>query len=252
MQQTLKGKTALVTGGTAGIGKAIACLFAAQGANVAIFGTNEERAKAVVQEMEAAKCFDEQKFTYVLVDIAHSKEVDAAVNKLLADWSPIDILINNAGITRDNLLMRMTEEDWDLVVDVNLKSVYNTCRVLARPMMKARAGKIINITSVIGLTGNAGQTNYAASKSGMIGFTKSLAKELASRGICVNCVAPGYIETQMTQALPDAVKEAVLSKIPLSRIGRPDDIAQAVLFLASNKADYITGQVLTVDGGMVI
>jgi 3-oxoacyl-[acyl-carrier protein] reductase len=252
MQKALQGKTALVTGGTAGIGKAIALLFAEQGANVVIFGTHEERAKAVVQEMESAKCFEDQKFTYYLVDIAHTKEVEITVNKLLSDWSHIDILVNNAGITRDNLLMRMSEEDWDLVVDVNLKSVYNTCRVLARPMMKARAGKIINITSVIGLTGNAGQTNYAASKSGMIGFTKSLAKELASRNICVNCVAPGYIETQMTQDLPEAVKQAVLSKIPLSRIGQPSDIAHAVLFLASNKADYITGQVLTVDGGMVI
>ena len=252
MQQMLMGKTALVTGGTAGIGKAIALLFARQGASVAIFGTNGERAKAVIQELEATKCSDEQKFTYFLATVAHTKEVEEAIHKLLADWAKIDILVNNAGITRDNLLIRMSEDDWDLVVDVNLKSVYNTCRVLARPMMKARSGKIINITSVIGLTGNAGQANYAASKSGMIGFTKSLAKELASRNICVNCVAPGYIETQMTQTLPDQVKEAVLSKIPLSRIGQPSDIAHAVLFLASDKADYITGQVLTVDGGMVI
>jgi len=252
MQQMLKGKTALVTGGTAGIGEAIALLFAQQGANVAIFGTNEARAEAVLQELQQARCSEEQKFTSYLVNVAHSKEVEAAVGKMLADWGHVDILINNAGITRDNLLIRMSEEDWDLVVDVNLKSVYNTCRVLARPMMKARSGKIINITSVIGLTGNAGQVNYAASKSGMIGFTKSLAKELASRNICVNCVAPGYIETQMTQDLPAAVKEAVLSKIPLSRIGQPNDIAHAVLFLASDQANYITGQVLTVDGGMVI
>ncbi len=252
MQQMLIGKKALVTGGTAGIGREIAMQFARQGASVAIFGTNEERARAVVQELEALKCSEDQKFAYHLVDVAHSKNVEVTVIKILADWSHIDILVNNAGITRDNLLMRMSEEDWDLVVDVNLKSVYNTCRVLARPMMKARSGKIINITSVIGLTGNAGQTNYAASKSGMIGFTKSLAKELASRNVCVNCVAPGYIETQMTQELPQTVKEAVLSKIPLSRIGQPSDIAHAVLFLASDLANYITGQVLTVDGGMVI
>ncbi len=146
----------------------------------------------------------------------------------------------------------MSEEDWDLVIDVNLKSVYNTCRVLVRPMMKARAGKIINITSVIGLIGNAGQVNYAASKSGMIGFTKSLAKELASRGICVNCIAPGYIQTQMTEGLSDQVKEAIISKIPLARIGQPNDVAHAALFLASDLANYITGQVLPVDGGMVM
>jgi 3-oxoacyl-[acyl-carrier protein] reductase len=146
----------------------------------------------------------------------------------------------------------MNEADWDLVMDVNLKSVYNTCRALARPMMKAKAGVIINITSVIGLTGNAGQVNYAASKSGMIGFTKSLAKELASRGVRANCIAPGYIETQMTEALSAPVKEAILTKIPLSRIGQPRDIAQAALFLASDHASYITGQVLTVDGGMVM
>lgn len=252
MQHTFQGKTVLVTGGTAGIGKAIALQFAKGGAHVAIFGTSEERAKAAVEELKQSRTFEEQKFVYHLVNVSHSQEVESALQLLLKEWSNIDILVNNAGITRDNLLMRMSEEDWDLVVDVNLKSVYNTCRVLARPMMKARAGKIINITSVIGLTGNAGQVNYAASKSGMIGFTKSLAKELASRNICVNCVAPGYIETQMTEKLPDGVKEAVLSKIPLSRIGRPDEIAHAVLFLASDKADYITGQVLTVDGGMVI
>jgi 3-oxoacyl-[acyl-carrier protein] reductase len=250
--QLLKGKTALVTGGTAGIGKAIALLFAQHGADVAILGTSEERAKATLQELESAKIAPEQRFKTFLVDISKAKEVEEAVHSLLADWGKVDLLINNAGITRDNLLIRMTEEDWDLVVDVNLKSVYNTCRVLARPMMKARYGKIINITSVIGLTGNAGQVNYAAAKSGMIGFTKSLAKELASRNICVNCVAPGYIQTQMTQGLPDQVKETVLSKIPLARIGQPGDIAQAVLFLASDLSNYITGQVLTVDGGMVM
>jgi 3-oxoacyl-[acyl-carrier protein] reductase len=248
----LKGKTALVTGGTAGIGKAIALLFAAQGADVAIFGTNEERAKETVKELEAARLDPEQRFLYFLVDIASAKEVERSILELLANWTKVDILINNAGIVRDSLLVRMSEEDWDLVVDVNLKSVYNTCRVLARAMMKARGGKIINITSVVGLSGNAGQVNYSASKSGMIGFTKSLAKELASRNICVNAVAPGYIQTQMTEKLPEAVKEAVLSKIPLSRMGQPNDIAHAVLFLASDRANYITGQVLTVDGGMVM
>ncbi len=250
--QLLKGKTALITGGTAGIGKAIACLYAEHGADVAIFGTNKERAEQALKEIEASKADPQQKCAYFLVDVSKSKEVEQTVDQVLKTWGKIDILVNNAGITRDNLLMKMTEEDWDLVVDVNLKSVYNTCRVLTRPMMKARSGAIINITSVIGLTGNAGQSNYAASKSGMIGFSKSLAKELASRGIRINCVAPGYIETQMTQGLSDQIKESILSKIPLSRIGQPRDIAHAALFLASDLANYITGQVITVDGGMVM
>ncbi len=250
--QLLKGKSALITGGTAGIGKAIACLYAEHGADVVIFGTNQERAEQAVREIEACRADPLQKVSSFLVNVSKSKEVDAAVDLILKGGAKIDILVNNAGITRDNLLMRMTEEDWDLVLDVNLKSIYNTCRALARPMMKARSGTMINISSVIGLTGNAGQVNYAASKSGMIGFTKSLAKELASRGIRVNCVAPGYIETQMTEGLSDQIKESILSKIPLSRIGHPRDIAHAALFLACDYASYITGQVITVDGGMVM
>ncbi len=250
--QLLKGKTALITGGTAGIGKAIACLYAEQGADVVILGTNAERAAAALEEIKACKTAPEQKFASYLVNVSQSKEVEEVVEKILKDWGKIDILVNNAGITRDNLLMKMNEEDWNLVMDVNLKSVYNTCKALTRPMMKARNGVIINIASVIGLTGNAGQVNYAASKSGMIGFTKSLAKELASRNIRANCIAPGYIETQMTGALPQNVKEAILTKIPMSRIGNPKDIAHAALFLASDHAGYITGQVLTVDGGMVM
>jgi 3-oxoacyl-[acyl-carrier protein] reductase len=252
MGQILKGKTALVTGGTAGIGKAIARLFAEEGAHVAIFGTNPERAKIALEEIEKCKSDPAQKVCSVLVDVSKNKEVEEAVNKLIADWGKIDILVNNAGITRDNLIMRMSEEDWDLVHDVNLKSVFNTCKAVSRPMMKARGGAVINISSVVGLTGNAGQVNYAASKSGMIGFTKSLAKELASRGVRVNCVAPGYIETQMTEVLPPQVKEGVLSKIPLNRIGQPQEIAQAVLFLASDLSSYVTGQVIAVDGGMVM
>lgn len=248
----LKGKTAFITGGTAGIGKAIALLFVQQGADVAIVGTNDERAKHVLKEMESARVDSSQRVLSFLCDVSKTNDVEKIVGELLKEWGKVDILINNAGITRDNLLIRMTEEDWDSVVATNLKSVYNTCRVLARSMMKARSGKIINISSVIGLMGNAGQANYAASKSGVIGFTKSLAKELASRNVCVNCVAPGYIETQMTQGLSDSVKEKILSEIPLSRIGQPNDVAQAALFLASSQADYITGQVLTVDGGMVM
>ncbi len=250
--QLLKGKSALITGGTAGIGKAIARLFAEHGADVAIFGTNQQRAEQVVQELEAAKIHPDQKTASFLVDVSKSKEVEETIQKLLTSFGKIDILVNNAGITRDNLLMKMSEEDWDLVVDVNLKSVYNTCRSLVRSMMKARSGSIINITSIVGLTGNAGQVNYAASKSGMIGFTKSLAKELASRGIRANCVAPGYIETQMTEVLSPQVREGILAKVPLSRIGQPRDIAHAALFLASDLSNYVTGQVIAVDGGMVM
>lgn len=245
--QSLKGQVALVTGGTAGIGKAIALLFAETGADVIIFGTNAERAEKTVSELKAAGAGKAASF---LVNVAKTQEVEQAMEKILAEFGKVDILVNNAGITKDNLLMKMSEEDWDLVIDTNLKSAYNTCKALVRPMMKARSGCIINISSVIGLTGNAGQANYAASKSGIIGFTQSLAKELSSRGIRANCIAPGYIETQMTDALPASVKEQILAKIPLGRIGSPRDIAEAALFLA--KSNYITGQTLTVDGGMVI
>jgi 3-oxoacyl-[acyl-carrier protein] reductase len=249
---SLKGKSALITGGTAGIGKAIARLYAENGADVAIFGTNRERAEQAFQEMEAAKKFPEQKIRFFLVDVSKSKDVEEVIDQLLKDWGKIDILVNNAGITRDGFLMKMSEADWDAVLDINLKSVYNTCKALSRPMMKARFGTIINISSVIGLTGNAGQVNYAASKSGMIGFTKSLAQELAGRGVRANCIAPGYIETQMTESLSAPIKEAILAKIPLNRIGQPNDVAHAALFLASDLSAYITGQVLTVDGGMVM
>ncbi|MGB7977885.1 MAG: 3-oxoacyl-ACP reductase FabG [Chlamydiales bacterium] len=250
--QWLKGKTALITGGTAGIGKAIATLYAQHGASVIILGTHLERAALALKELEAAKGDPEQKMAAHLVDVSQSKEVGPFIEKLLQDFGKIDILVNNAGITRDNLLMKMGEEDWDLVMEVNLKSVYHTCKALCRPMMKARSGSIINITSIIGLIGNAGQANYAASKAGMIGFTQSIAKELASRGIRANCIAPGYIDTSMTEGLSPSVKEAILSKIPMGRIGHPRDIAHAALFLASDLAGYMTGQVLTVDGGMVM
>lgn len=250
--QLLKGKTALITGGTAGIGKAIAVLFAAQGADVAIFGTNAERAATALAEIESAKHSKDQKSASFLVNVANTAEVQKQIEQILSEWGKVDILVNNAGITRDGLLMRMSEEDWDAVLNINLKSAYNTCKAVCRPMMKAKTGTIINISSVIGLVGNAGQANYAASKAGMIGLTKSLAQEFATRGIRVNCIAPGYIETQMTDVLPDAVKAAVLSKIPMGRIGHPKEIAQAALFLASDLASYMTGQVLAVDGGMVM
>lgn len=250
--QLLKEKKTVVTGGTSGIGREIALLFARNGASVAIFGTNPERASQALAELQGAKVFDDQQFSSHLIDVSQFKSVEEEMKKLLDGWKNIDILVNNAGITKDNLLLRMSEEDWDSVMGINLKSVFNTCKILTRPMMKAKSGKIVNIASVIGLTGNAGQVNYAASKSGMIGFTKSLAKELASRGICVNCVAPGYIQTPMTEKLTDQIKEGILENIPLKRIGISSDIAQAVLFLASGMSDYITGQVITVDGGMVM
>jgi 3-oxoacyl-[acyl-carrier protein] reductase len=252
MQQLLKGKHALITGGTAGIGKEIALAFAKAGAHVAIFGTNAERSAQVVAELNQVKISDDQTFIAEIVNVSDTKAIEAAVQKLIAAWGKIDILVNNAGITRDGLLMKMSEGDWDEVIDVNLKSVYNTCQALIRPMMKARAGKIINISSVVGLTGNAGQVNYAASKSGMIGFTKALAQEVATRNICVNCIAPGFIETRMTDALTDAQKEGIMKKIPMGRLGQPEEIAKAALFLASGLSDDVTGQVLTVDGGMVM
>lgn len=248
----LKNKKALITGGTAGIGKEIALCFAKQGASVAIFGTSAERAQAVLDELRQNKQFDEQDFRAEVVNVADKAAIEQAIAQLLKEWGQIDILVNNAGITRDGLLMKMSEEDWDQVIDVNLKSVYNTCQTLIRSMMKARGGKIINVSSVVGLTGNPGQANYAASKSGMIGFTKALAQEVASRGICVNCIAPGFIETRMTDVLTETQKEELLKKIPMKRMGHPMDIANAALFFASDQSGYITGQVLTVDGGMVM
>ena len=252
MTLLLKGKRALITGGTAGIGKEIALLFAKQGASVAIFGTNVERADQVLQELNQIKQSPEQNMSSTLVDVSDKKAVDVAIQKLLSEWGHVDILVNNAGITRDGLLMKMSEEDWDKVIAINLKSVYNTCQALIRSMIKARAGKIINISSIVGLIGNPGQVNYAASKSGMIGFTQSLAKEVAGRHICVNCIAPGFIKTAMTDALNDAQKEGLFKQIPLGRFGAPEEIAYAALFLASDWSNYISGQVLTVDGGMVM
>lgn len=251
MNRLLTGKKAIVTGGSRGIGKAIVTSFAEQGASVALFGTNLEKGQQTAQEIQS-QVGGELKIQFYQIDVADTAQVEKGIEQVYADFGSIDILVNNAGITRDNLLMRLSPEDWDSVLTTNLKSVYNTCRAVIRPMIKQRQGKIINITSVIGLMGNAGQTNYAASKAGMIGFTKSLAKELASRGVCVNCVAPGFIETDMTGALNEKQKEAILGQIPMQRMGQPADIAKATLYLASSLADYVTGQVLTVDGGMVM
>ncbi len=248
----LKGKKALITGGTAGIGRGIALAMAREGAHVVIFGTNQERASLVVEEMRALVEGSGQMFFYHLVDVADKASVDSAIQAVLVQMGGVDILVNNAGITKDGLLMKMSEEDWDQVLATNLKSVYNTCQSLVRVMLKARTGKIINISSVVGLTGNAGQANYAASKAGMIGFTKALAQEVASRGICVNCIAPGFIQTKMTDVLNEGQKEGILRQIPMGKMGVPEDIANAVVFLASPLSDYITGQVLAVDGGMVM
>ena len=247
----LEGKKALVTGGTRGIGKAIAAGFAKNGASVIIFGTNEERAKLAIEDFKAQAVSDDQTFDYKIVNVADHNRVMGAMEEIHKEWSKLDIVVNCAGVTRDNFLMKMSEEDWDEVLDVNLKSAYSICHAAIKPMLKARFGKIINITSVIGLTGNAGQVNYSASKFGLVGFTRSLAIEVAKRGVCVNCIAPGFIDTDMTSALTEAQKEEILKKVPMQKLGKTEDIAQAALFLASSMSDYVTGQVITVDGGML-
>ncbi len=244
----LKDQVAFVTGATSGIGKAIAHALAKAGAHVVAIGTNPERGAEVLEELKNLS--PEGKHLFFSVDVASFSAVQSAVEELIKNYGRVDILVNCAGITRDNLLLKMTEEDWDQVMDTNLKSAFNFAKACVRPMIRAKKGKIINISSVIGLTGNAGQLNYAASKAGMIGFTKALAVELAGRAH-VNCIAPGYIETKMTNQLSSLQKEAVLKQIPMGRIGQPEEIANAVLFFASSLSDYITGQVLTVDGGMV-
>jgi 3-oxoacyl-[acyl-carrier protein] reductase len=241
----LSGQTAFVTGSTRGIGLAIARALQAAGARVAIVGRDLGRAEAVAAELGAGTCG-------VACDVANPAQVDAAVAAAEEALGPIGILVNNAGLTRDNLLIRLAEEDWDAVLDANLKGAFNTMRAVTRGMMKRRAGRIINISSIVGLIGNKGQANYAASKAGLIGLTKAVAKEYAGRNILVNCVAPGYIETDMTAALPPEASAALLSAIPLGRYGHPEEVAAAVLFLASDLARYITGQVLVVDGGMAM
>ena len=239
-------KVVVVTGAAQGIGKEIALKFAKNKAKLVIFDLNEEALKATQAEL-GAMCECE----YHLVNVTDSSQIEAAINKTIDKFSKVDILINNAGITKDGLALRLSESDWDKVIAVNLKGAFLCSKICAKYMIKQRKGKIINISSIIGIVGNAGQANYAASKAGLIGLTKSFAKELGSRSICVNAVAPGYIQTQMTHVLPDKVKEEMLKRIPLNRLGGPEDVANAVVFLASESADYITGQVLVVDGGMI-
>ena len=242
-------QVAVVTGAGRGIGHAIAVRLAKEGARVASVSRTESNAQKTADEIntnraDAAKAY--------AVDVADQTAVQEAAAKIFADFGRVDILVNNAGVTRDGLSMRMSMEDWDTVLNTNLKGAFNFIQAVMRPMIKQRSGRIINISSIAGLTGNAGQANYSASKAGLIGLTKTLARELASRGITVNAVAPGLIETDMTTVLSDEIRQAILQKVPLGKLGEPDDIAGAVAYLASPEAKYITGQVLTVDGGMVM
>ena len=243
-----KGKVVLVTGGTRGIGKSVAEAFAQEGATVIVIGRNQEQAAQTAAEIVQKGGLADG----YACDVTNLEQVQETVNKLLDKHKCIDILVNNAGITRDNLLFRINDNDWDEVLKVNLKGAFNVTKVVARPMLKAKSGKIISISSVVGIGGNAGQANYAASKAGLIGFSKSVAKELASRGITVNVVAPGYIHTDMTDKLPEALQQKVLEGIALKKFGSASDVAGVCLFLASKAADYITGQTIVVDGGLAI
>ena len=242
----LENKNAIVTGSARGIGKAIAMKLASEGANVVIVDVNIDAAQETAKEIQAMG----RKSFALKVDVTSYAEVEGMINKTKQEWGSVDILVNNAGITKDNLILRMTPEDFDAVININLKGVFNGIKAVFPVMMKQKSGKIVNIASIIGLIGNAGQANYSASKGGVIALTKTSAKELASRGVCVNAVAPGYIQTPMTDKLPENIRAEMLKLVPLGRMGQPEDVAKAVLFLSSPDADYITGQVLTADGGM--
>jgi 3-oxoacyl-[acyl-carrier protein] reductase len=245
----LNNKSVLVTGASRGIGRAIALYFAKNGARVAVnYSGSEARANEVVEEIKAngGTAFA------IKADISNSEDVTSMVKSVIDEFGSLDVLVNNAGITRDNLLMRMKEEDWDAVINTNLKGVFLTTKAVTRQMMKQRQGRIINIASIVGVSGNPGQANYVAAKAGVIGLTKTAAKELSSRGITVNAIAPGFIETDMTGKLEEGIKEDMLRNIPLARFGQPEDIAAAAAFLASDASSYITGQTIHVDGGMVM
>jgi len=242
-------QAAIVTGAGRGIGHAIAVRLASEGARVACVSRSEDHAKRTADELNKARSDAARHYA---VDVADHAAVQKVGAQILEDFGKIDILVNNAGVTRDGLAMRMSVEDWDTVINTNLRGAFNCTQAIIRAMIKQRTGRIINITSVIGLIGNAGQTNYAASKAGLIGFTKSLARELASRNITVNAIAPGFITTDMTAGLSDEIKKTIQSQIPLGKTGAPEDVASATAFLASAEASYITGQVICVDGGMVM
>ena len=244
----LEGKVAIVTGGARGIGLCICEALAQEGARLAVVDILQETAEEAAEGLRK-RGIDAQAFT---ADVASVEDVGRMVADVVETFSKVDILVNNAGITRDNLLIRMKESDWDLVLAVNLKGTFNCIKAVARPMMKARDGKIVNIASVVGVMGNAGQANYSASKAGVIGLTKSAAKELASRNINVNAVAPGYIQTEMTEKLSDDARDAFLNAIPLRRPGTPEDVARVVCFLAGPDSDYVTGQTINIDGGLVM
>ena len=245
---SLKNKVAVVTGASRGIGKSIAKIYAKAGAHVSCISRNKDTLNDVVESIVS----NGGSASINAFDVSKSIEFQDNINDIIKEYGTIDILVNNAGITIDKLIMRMNDDDWNKVLEINLKGAFNGIKSVTRSMMKARSGRIINISSVVGLTGNPGQANYAASKAGLIGLCKASAKELASRGITVNCIAPGYINTDMTANITDENKENLYSQIPLGRIGNPDDIATAALFLASDEAGYITGQTITVDGGMVM
>ena len=244
----LNDKVAVVTGAGRGIGRAVAIAYAKMGANVVCVSRTEENSTKVATEIEALG----QKSWAFAVDVSDTSAVESSAKNILEATGKVDILVNNAGVTRDNLLMRMSEEEWDTVLNTNLKGAFNFTKAFTRPFMKQRSGRIINIASVIGLIGNAGQSNYAASKAALIGFTKSVAKELAPRGVTANAIAPGFIETDMTAVLDEKVRGDIIDRIPMNRFGSPEDIANTAIFLALESTDYMTGQVLTIDGGMVM
>lgn len=245
----LAGKTAIVTGGSRGIGRAIALKLADLGANIVInYTSSPDKAEAVVEEIKELG----REAIALKADVSNGEEVKNLIKEVEKKFDTIDLLINNAGITKDALFIRMKEEDWDRVLDINLKGTYNCTKAVTRKMMKQKSGKIVNLTSVVGVTGNAGQANYAASKAGVIGFTKSVAKELGVKGINVNAVAPGFIQTDMTDVLSDDIKENLMTQIPMKRLGSPEEVADVVAFLCTEESKYITGQVIHIDGGMAM
>jgi len=245
---SLKGKTVLITGGARGIGKEIAILFAREGADIALCDVDLEEANKTAKEIQVLG----REGLVIKADVTDLKDVQGMVDKILDKFKKLDILINNAGITKDNLVLRMSEEDWDKVIAVNLKGCFICTKIAAKVMLKQRSGRIINLASIIGIMGNAGQANYAASKAGIIALTKSVAKELASRGVLVNAIAPGFIKTEMTARLSEDIQKKMLSVIPLGRFGEPKDVADLALFLSSEGSSYITGQVIQIDGGMLM